>query len=162
MLLANATEVVAMTTPTEAAPVIREMKEDMDKSRCSATSEQTAQPSVARFTPGPWWYQEQSDAYTHIVRAGERRFITQLSQDRSGTAEANARLIAAAPELYAALLEMMVVAEDRLSEYDVEGDECEIKSERDLCPGCREVGCIQLKIREARAALAKASPQTGE
>ncbi len=50
-------------------------------------------------TPGPWTYQENSDAYTHIVRAAENRFICQLAQDTSGVAEGDARLIATAPEL---------------------------------------------------------------
>jgi hypothetical protein len=56
-------------------------------------------------TPGPWRYQEKSDAYTHIVRAGEHRFICQLPQDTSGKAEADARLIAAAPDMLALLNE---------------------------------------------------------
>lgn len=54
-----------------------------------------------KHTPGPWHYQEDSDAYTHIVRTGadRLRFLCQLSQDTSGESEANARLIAAAPVL---------------------------------------------------------------
>lgn len=58
---------------------------------------------MSGHTPGPWWYQEKSDAYTHIVRSGESRFLCQLAQDTSGEAEANARLIAAAPETAAEL-----------------------------------------------------------
>jgi hypothetical protein len=54
-------------------------------------------------TPGPWRYQERADAYTHIVRAEGERFICQLAQDKSGEAEANARLIAAAPDMLKAL-----------------------------------------------------------
>jgi hypothetical protein len=54
-------------------------------------------------TPGPWHYQEESDLYTHIVRGPDNFFVCQLQQDTSGYAEANARLIAAAPELLAAL-----------------------------------------------------------
>lgn len=50
-------------------------------------------------TQGPWAYQEQSDAYTHIVRGPNNRFICQLSQDSSGESEKTARLISAAPEL---------------------------------------------------------------
>jgi hypothetical protein len=50
-------------------------------------------------TPGPWHYQERSDAYTHIVRGADATFICQLAQDTSGRAEADARLIAAAPDL---------------------------------------------------------------
>jgi hypothetical protein len=51
---------------------------------------------------GPWTYQEASDDYTHIVRAPDNVFIVQLAQDTSGRAEADARLIAAAPELLTA------------------------------------------------------------
>ena len=58
---------------------------------------------LSTHMPGPWFYQEKSDGYTHIVRAGGpelgNHFICQLGQDRSGVAEANARLIASAPEL---------------------------------------------------------------
>lgn len=51
---------------------------------------------LAECTPGPWQYQEESDAYTHIVRGPHNYFITQLSQDTSGKSEANARLMALA------------------------------------------------------------------
>lgn len=54
-------------------------------------------------TQGPWAYQEQSDAYTHIVRGPNNRFICQLDQTTSAETEANARLIAAAPDLLEAL-----------------------------------------------------------
>lgn len=54
---------------------------------------------MKKSTPGPWHYQEESDAYTHIVRGPNNYFITQLSQDTSGRSEADARLMAAAPEL---------------------------------------------------------------
>lgn len=53
-------------------------------------------------TPGSWYYQEESDAYTHIVRGDGRAFVTQFSQDTTGRAEADARLTAAAPDLLAA------------------------------------------------------------
>jgi len=58
---------------------------------------------MADHTPGPWHYQEESDAYTHIVRGPTDNFIVQLPQDTSGRAEANARLIAAAPAMLEAL-----------------------------------------------------------
>lgn len=57
---------------------------------------------MSAHTPGPWRYQEESDAYTHIVRAGDR-FLCQLQQDTTGEAEANGRLISAAPDLADAL-----------------------------------------------------------
>ncbi|MDT3468959.1 hypothetical protein [Stenotrophomonas maltophilia] len=58
---------------------------------------------MSKHTPGPWAYQEDSDAYTHIVRGPNNRFICQLAQVTSAEIEANARLIAAAPELLEAL-----------------------------------------------------------
>ncbi len=58
-------------------------------------------------TPGPWHYQEVSDAYTHIVRGPNNYFVTQLSQDTSGRSEADARLMAAAPELLEACRESL-------------------------------------------------------
>jgi len=58
---------------------------------------------MSKHTPGPWEYQEQSDAYTHIVRGPDNLFICQLAQTTSSEIEANARLIAAAPELLEAL-----------------------------------------------------------
>lgn len=57
------------------------------------------QKLLEKATKGPWAYQEKSDAYTHIVRGPNNAFICQLQQDRTGAAEANARLIAAAPAL---------------------------------------------------------------
>ncbi len=52
-----------------------------------------------KHTPGPWYYQENSDTYTHIVRGPDAYFVHQGPQHTEGIAEANARLIAAAPEL---------------------------------------------------------------
>ena len=58
---------------------------------------------MTKHTPGPWWYQEKSDAYTHIIRAGESRYLGSFSQSDNPEVEANARLAAAAPDLLAAL-----------------------------------------------------------
>ena len=57
----------------------------------------------SKWTPGPWEYQEKSDAYTHIVRAAGNRFICSMGQSMKPEYEANARLIAAAPEMAEAL-----------------------------------------------------------
>jgi hypothetical protein len=82
--------------------------------------------SEPKWTPGSWRYQEKSDAYTHIVRADETRFICQLSQDRSGEVEANARLIASAPELYEAVRkaeQLASIADDwHLPEVEIDGE----------------------------------------
>lgn len=50
--------------------------------------------------------------------------------------------------LVAALKGWLAFAEEELGEFDLE--ECE--SEK-LCPKCESSGCINLKIRNARAAL---------
>ena len=69
------------------------------------SNDQGGNPSSAEadvmptHTPGPWHYQEDSDAYTHIVRGPTGKIIASTAQNSSGEAEANARLIAAAPEM---------------------------------------------------------------
>ncbi len=57
-----------------------------------------------KHTKGPWFYQEKSDVYTHIVRAesNPNGIICSCGQSSDGVDEANARLIAAAPELLTA------------------------------------------------------------
>lgn len=50
-------------------------------------------------TPGPWRYQEESDAYTHIVRGPSNEYVAGFSQDSSGNAEADARFVAMAPKM---------------------------------------------------------------
>jgi hypothetical protein len=52
-----------------------------------------------KHTPGPWLYQEKSDAYTHIVRGPSGQYVAGCGQCSHGECEANARLIAAAPEM---------------------------------------------------------------
>jgi hypothetical protein len=64
-----------------------------------------------KHTPGPWHYQENSDAYTHIVRGPSGYFVHQGSQHTDGVSKANALLIAAAPELLEACLEMVTAVE---------------------------------------------------
>ena len=56
-----------------------------------------------KHTPGPWYYQEESDGYTHIVRGPSGCFLYQGQQTDDGISEANARLIAKAPEMLEAL-----------------------------------------------------------
>lgn len=54
-----------------------------------------------KITEGKWIYQEDSDVYTHIVRPAENlnRIIATCGQDSTGESEANAHLIASAPDL---------------------------------------------------------------
>lgn len=58
---------------------------------------------MSGYTKGPWHYQENSDAYTHIVRGPNQEFIGSAPQGTKGHDEANARLMAASPELLEAL-----------------------------------------------------------
>ena len=71
-------------------------------------TQSTAPPKTAQHTPGPW-YMDGYDLghYEFAVYGGERNaYIARLEDDGGDTAEqveANARLIAAAPDLLAAL-----------------------------------------------------------
>lgn len=62
---------------------------------------ESAALKVKKATPGePWYYQEKSDAYTHIVRVdnpalNNSLIVTQLSQRTDGVSESIARYIAA-------------------------------------------------------------------
>lgn len=58
------------------------------------------------WTPGPW-HDEHPDAHTHQVRDADGKYICGCSQDSQGKARANAGLIAAAPELYDALIAVL-------------------------------------------------------
>jgi len=71
------------TTPTASAEL-----PDLDKLEALARA----------ATPGPWAYQEESDAYTHIVRPTHTpgRIVRQYAQDTNGVVEANARFTAGA------------------------------------------------------------------
>ncbi len=70
---------------------------------------QTGSPVTAQHTPGPWKYERfQTTADTWLIErrdSGRKSFIaeTHCTLGHGGNAEANARLIAAAPELLAAL-----------------------------------------------------------
>lgn len=72
--------------------------EHPDSPHAAATDELAA--LRAKATKGPLRYQEQSDVYTHIIRAGEREFVCQFPQDTSGKAEAIARLFVALVNAY--------------------------------------------------------------
>ena len=105
-----------------------------------------------KHTPGPWFldnaeggdwfrYVMAEDSQIGRVDLGNRGFISQHG-------EANARLIAAAPELYDALRELltdMVIAQGNMRKA----------AKRDPAwEGCAEI--IQPRVDAARAAIAKA------
>lgn len=69
-------------------------------------------------TPGPWFYQEKSDAYTHIVRPEDNpgMIVYQYGQDSRGVQEANARYMAAAnPDAVLSLIGRLERAQAALS-----------------------------------------------
>lgn len=57
--------------------------------------------------------------------------------------------------LIAALKDWLAFAEEELGEFDLEV--CDVIGPEGLCPKCESSGCINRKIRNTRAALAKAS-----
>ena len=95
---------------------------------------------MSNHTPGPWHYQEDSDAYTHIVRAKENVFLCQFYQDTSGRAEADARLTAVGPELLAA-------AEFALAYFDKCVMDCDPVEENDDVP---EAAALRAAIAKAK------------
>jgi len=102
--------------------------------------------TAPKFTPGPWRMDVEGASYAyevvHTSPRGLRRVVARVAS-KSGLREADARLIAAAPELYAVLVEM---ADNIDGQIETAGDlEAEwSKADRVL-------------VAKARAALAKAS-----
>lgn len=79
--------------------------------------------TVSGHIQGPWHYQEESDAYTHIVRGPNNEHIVQLPQDTSGKAEARARFIAGGPELLEALTEARAFVDRHTEDWYTTGNE---------------------------------------
>ena len=105
-------------------------------------------------TPGPWVAKAGLAKWNVATTTKPRSVnICSINTDRVEQ-EANARLIAAAPELLAALRDWLDFAEETLSEFDVEPCDAET-----LCPKCQPAGCINLKMQLARAAIAKATTE---
>ena len=77
---------------------------------------------MSEHTPTPWRYQEKSDAYTHIVRSGER-FIFQLSQNTNGESEATARFIVKAVNSHDAMVKKLEEIHD-ITQDTTLGMEC--------------------------------------
>ena len=72
-------------------------------------------------TKGPWHYQEESDAYTHIIRGAKGEFIGSASQGSKNNEEANARLMAAAPDLLETLKDQRQLMVGYKSRLDCDG-----------------------------------------
>ena len=70
----------------------------------------------AKHTPGPWWHDDDKEVGCIVIRAPDGdavpwQIASMCDIGPSGNEEANARLIAAAPELLAALKELVRVGE---------------------------------------------------
>jgi len=66
-----------------------------------------------------WHYQEESDAYTHIVRGQNEKYICAGPQGSKGEAEADARFAAGAPLAILALLDHIDALERDAERYHV-------------------------------------------
>lgn len=74
-------------------------------------------------TPQPWRYQEESDAYTHIVRGPSNQHICQFAQDTSGRAEKDARFVAGAANTISRLSERVATLEGALPKLIEDAEE---------------------------------------
>lgn len=97
----------------------------------------------AKHTPGPWWVDEPlEDGGTEPIVANAQWVICEVADgiDEDGAMEANARLIAAAPDLLAALENLTPILE--AAESNASGNP--------------EWKWVSSRINTARAAIAKA------
>lgn len=100
---------------------------------------------MSKHTPGPWELRESAAAGRKVVASPRLGLIAILAEHDVGEAEwiqdeANARLIAAAPDLLAACKALLPMAEDDLFQYG----------------GGLHAGDSDPTILAARAAIAKA------
>ena len=90
----------------------------------------------AKFTPGPWQWNEADDRWALYITGAQARLVVEISAVGEIN-EANANLIAAAPDLYAACdtaLPVLTILES----------------------GSATPGQVESAIRKLRAALARA------
>jgi predicted adenine nucleotide alpha hydrolase (AANH) superfamily ATPase len=105
---------------------------------------------AAKFTPGPWKYVATSDSQL-IQQTRTDLLVAEVAQDETydeaadvAEAEANAHLIAAAPELFEALTKILKHVEDM--ELERKGNQCT------LCHTYRMIGHAALAKAEGRQA----------
>ncbi len=74
-----------------------------------------------RFTPGPWevWDNRDKETTEHDYAVGDKDgwLVAEIGNDNIDIEEANASLIAAAPEMYALLDEIRMEVYDAIDEY---------------------------------------------
>jgi hypothetical protein len=134
---------------------------------------ETGRSSTAAHTPGPWHFVEENAGlmtdHGYGILYGEpdswgwekNLYVSvgcSLRVERElgkGVAEANARLIAAAPEMLEALKDLLTIVEGVFGEHFA-ADDASPCSELCAASDCQQFGCITGKIVDARAALAKA------
>ena len=105
-----------------------------------------------KWTPGPWRYDRTNGSPTtgeHMIAGAKPGYLAEVRDCGSGDVRANAHLIAAAPDLYAAL-------DDLLASY--------AEPDQQICCGGHGCGCRGASVRDlaehhARAAIAKARGQ---
>ena len=76
----------------------------------------------AKHTPGPWRYQRENGSPTtgqHMIAGANPGYLAEVRDCGSGDVCANARLIAAAPELLDALQAVVRVADRNTVEFDM-------------------------------------------
>lgn len=114
----------------------------------------TSTSAQAGCTPGPWTISEVRTVDDNVMIVGgegkEFGLIAEVVLDDDAALIVRAvNRDAQFEALIDALKDWLAFAGEELSEFDLE--ECE--SEK-LCPKCESSGCINLKIRNARKALA--------
>lgn len=112
-------------------------------------------PDSVTLSPAPWKIEKPKVARGNWITDGRGIYIALACICSNEQIEdANAHLIAAAPDLLEAVRELLSVVSDMhgLPETE-EGEPC---TEMCINSWCNEFGCIPLKLEAARAAIAKA------
>ena len=77
--------------------------------------------SETKFTPGPWFVKRQNPSPTTgewMIAGSKPGYLAEIRDCGSGDVQANAHLIAAAPDLYAALEEVIRISDRKHDAWD--------------------------------------------
>ena len=106
---------------------------------------------MTEHTPGPWDVDTDMQNQAHVVSDATGSIITEFDGEGGAVQLANARLIAAAPDLLAALEDMTGTAQGLIVSHKVHtfypGDEGRLAD---------QIERAEIKLTQARAAIAKA------